>query len=447
MRNFPLLRLVPVLALCVGLLSGCDQIEKMRAKPESQLRIETVPTGAVAIVNGAPRGLTPMTLTGLQPGRYTIATQRDGYRNARQSVVLAAGERRTAKIELTELTGLVLAESSPGEADVTLDGAFRGKTPLMMSDFPAGTHRLHIARPGYFAKDIEVSVKDRTPQLVKVDLTSDAATLTVNSEPTGAAVLVNGANRGTTPCTIDALPSGEVQLELRLDGYAKYQQAVKISAGQTFQVAATLTPQPGTLKIVTTPDKAKVYVDEQLRGDAPVTLNGLMPGDHRVRVEMKGFEPDARTVKVKADDTVIEEFRLSENSGVLVLVTEPGGARVLVDGEVQGETKPAPAGAVSLPFEIHLLAPGEHNLQLVRPGWSFQPTKFSVESGKAVTLNEKMTRLFIPDIQVRTRDEVITGVLLREYASGDLEIERRPGVIVRIKVFDIIERGPIKQEK
>ena len=37
-----------------------------------------------------------------------------------------------------------------------------------------------------------------------------------------------------------------------------------------------------------------------------------------------------------------------------------------------------------------------------------------------------------------------TGVLLREYPNGDLEVEVRPGVIERIKGKDIIERRAIR---
>lgn len=441
-------RLSALIALAAALVlaAGCDlSLDAIRGNDGAQLRIDTNPTGATVIVNGAAAGESPVTMNQLKPGRYLVTARMDGRKDARESVQLNAGEKRAALLELEEITGLILVRSVPEGADVTLDGAFRGKTPLMMHDFPVGTHRVTLARPGFFAKDVEITVKDRVPQLVDVDLTPDAALLEVNSQPAGAAVLVNGANRGVTPVRLDALPSGEVQVELRLAGFAPYRQAVKLTAGQRYTVNATMSAQPGTLKVLTTPEKAKVYVDDQLRGEAPVTLPGLPPGPHRVRIELRGFEPDARTVQVKPGDTVTEEFRLQQNSGVLILTTEPAGVKVLVDGEEQGETKAAAAGLVSRAFEVRFIGPGEHNLQLVRPGWSYQPKKFTVESGKAVTLHERMTRLFIPDVQVRTRDEIITGVLLREYASGDLEIERQPGVIVRVNVADILERKAIKQ--
>ena len=419
--------------------------DAIRGKDGAQLRIDTNPTGATVIVNGAAAGESPLTMPPLKAGRYLVTARMDGHKDARESVQIASGEKRALQLTLEEITGLVLIRSKPDGADVTLDGAFRGKTPLMMPDFPVGTHRVVISRPGFFTKEVEISVKDRAPQLIDADLTPDAAMMTVNSTPAGAAILINGANRGVTPARLDALPSGEVQVELRLPGCAPYRQAVKLNAGQEYTVNAAMAAQPGTLRIVTSPDKAKVYIDDQLRGESPVQMPGLMPGPHRVRIELRGHESDARTVQVKPGETVTEEFRLQQNSGVLILTTEPAGVKVLVDGEEQGETQAAPAGLVSRTFEARFLGPGEHTLQLVRPGWTFPPKKFSVESGKAVTLHEKMTRLFIPDVQVRTRDEIITGVLLREYASGDLEIERQPGVIVRISEGDVLERKAIKQ--
>jgi hypothetical protein len=62
-----------------------------------------------------------------------------------------------------------------------------------------------------------------------------------------------------------------------------------------------------------------------------------------------------------------------------------------------------------------------------------------------VTLHEKLTRLFIPDILVRTgagEGGTRTGLLLREYPNGDLELEVRPGVIDRIKGTDVHREAP-----
>jgi hypothetical protein len=95
-----------------------------------------------------------------------------------------------------------------------------------------------------------------------------------------------------------------------------------------------------------------------------------------------------------------------------------------------GETTSAAAGLVSEALRVDTLARGEHTLQLQKTGYSYTPRRFYIEPGKAVTLHERLTRVFNPDIEVRTRDEtgaesVVTGVLLRSYPGGDLELETR----------------------
>ncbi len=414
-----------------------------------QARVSTTPPGAQVEVDGAARGITPVTVPNLAPGRHLVVVRKDGYAEAMRSFSLLDGQNLSIDIPLEEITGLVLVHTQPPGADVNLGGAFRGRTPLLMPNFPLGTHRLNLSLNGHFPREVEVTVKDRTPQWVKLDLVADSASLEVTSDPPGAQVIINGSQRGTTPCRLDKVATGQADLQVVLDGYAEYKETVKLAPGESYKVSANLRARPGSLEIVTIPPKARVYVDNQFRGESPISLSSLPPGEHRVRVEMKGFEADARTIRVRAGEQTTEEFRLANNSGVLMLVSEPAGARVFVDGQDVGVTTPAAAGLVSEALRVDTLARGEHTLQLQKTGYTYSPRKFTVEPGKAVTLHERLTRIFNPDIEVRTRDEngvegLLTGVLLREYPGGDLEIETRPGVVVRVPSRTIVGRGTIR---
>ena len=72
-----------------------------------------------------------------------------------------------------------------------------------------------------------------------------------------------------------------------------------------------------------------------------------------------GALPRWQPVRVRAGEKTTEEFRLHRNSGVLVLVTEPPGVKVFVDGEDVGETVASEAGLVSTALNVDLLARGE----------------------------------------------------------------------------------------
>jgi hypothetical protein len=437
-------RLFPRQALLAGALAAATAW----ADP-AQVRISTTPADAQFEVDGIPRGATPTTVAGLGPGRHLVVVHKDGYLEVRRSFSLLEGQSLSVDIPLEEVSGLVLVHTQPPGAEVSMGGAFRGKTPLLLPNFPLGTHRLNLVLAGHFPREVEVTVKDRTPQWVKVDMVADSATLDVNSDPAGARVTINGSDRGTTPCRLDKIATGQAELVVALDGYAEYRETLKMSPGESYQVNANLRARPGSLNIVSLPPKGRVYVDNQFKGEAPISLATLAPGEHRVRVELKGFETDARTVKVRAGELSTEEFRLANNSGLLLLVTEPAGARVFVDGNDVGETTAATAGLVSEALRVDTLGRGEHTLQLQKTGYTYTPRKFSVEPGKASTLHERLTRIFNPDIEVRTRDQqgaetVVTGVLLRKYPGGDLELETRPGVIVRISASTIVDRNTIR---
>lgn len=419
----------------------------LNAFADTQVRVNTTPPGATLVVDGVARELAPTTLTDLKPGTHLVVARKDGFRETRESFALLAGQKLALDLKLEELRGLALIHASPTGAEISIDGAFRGRAPLFLSDLALGRHRIQISAPGYFAKEVDLAVPDRVPVKVAVELVADSARVDFSSEPAGATVLINGSSRGVTPVQVDQIPSGEVELVLSLEGYEPYREKLVLKAGESVRVDARLVSQPGALSLVAQPDAARIYVNNEFRGETPLDLTGLAPGEYRVRAERRGFETDVRTVRVRAGEKTTEEFRLQKNSGVLVLVTEPPGVKVFVDGNEVGETEPSPAGLVSLGFNVELLGRGEHTLQLTRPGWTHRPRKFSIETDQAVTLHEKMTRLFIPDVLVRTsagEGGTRTGVLLREYPNGDLEVEVRPGVIERIKGKDIIERRAIR---
>jgi len=57
------------------------------------LVVDSRPAGASVTVDGRPAGNTPVTLTGLAPGRRTVRIERPGYRTVTTSVDVKAGER------------------------------------------------------------------------------------------------------------------------------------------------------------------------------------------------------------------------------------------------------------------------------------------------------------------------------------------------------------------
>lgn len=430
-------------AACALALGACD-----RGGGTGQIRVTTSPEGATLTCNGSLCDATPSTIQRLTAGTYLLVAEKPGYVSARRTVSIMEGTHASVDMTLEPLHGLVLVQSNPTGAEVRVNGAFRGKTPVFVPDLPPGTHRFVFSAPGRLPREVEEIVQDRIPKKIFAELPLNAGRLIVRSVPEGAKVFLNGAERGAAPCEIVDAPSGENVVELRLDGYTTYSERLTIAAQETKEVAGTLKAVPTVLQVVSLPEGARIYVDNQFRGAAPIKLTDLAPGDHRLRAELKGFEEQVRAVSLRMQSEVVEEFRMTKNSGKIVVVSEPANAKVFINGEEAGTTKPSQTDMVSEALEIDLLPPGQYRVQLMRKGYVHTARTVTLNPNAVADLHEKMTRRLIPDTRLRvksgTGEIVRDGMLLRTLPNGNIELQLETGTIMTIEKADIISTEPLK---
>lgn len=411
-----------------------------------ELRVETVPPGAQVILNGDIRGTSPVTLSGIPPGTHLLSARLTEYKTTRQTVELSAGDRRTVNLQLEPIQGLLLVQSEPAGAEVLVNGASRGTTPNLITDLTVGDYRFTFRSTGYQDRVIDVSVRDRTPQRIHTTLVPDTGTLQLSSDPIGARIILNGMDRGFTPAVIDRIQSGENTLQLQMDGYQPYQQELRITAGEQETLNAVLTPIPASLQIVTIPAGARIYINNQYRGESPITLNDVSPGEYRLRAEMEGYDLMARNVTLQAAANQTEEFRLEINSGNLQVTTEPAGVSVFVDGRERGTTtaKDQETDMISEPLTIPLITPGEREVRLSRSGYFTETLQVNIEKDQTASIHQALRRRFIPDYEIRTSKDVFRGVLLERDADGNVRLETRPGIIRTIPRGDIRSVAPLR---
>lgn len=430
----------------IGLLAGLAA-PAMAQTPLAQLRVATVPDGAIVTCDGILYDAAPITIPNLAPGEHLVVVQKAGYNEARRTVTISNASRKAGvELRLEPLLGLVLVQTSPAGADISIDGADRGKSPLLLSDLPVARHRLTVNAPGFAPKNIELSVDNRTPQLITLDLASDSAKVSFNSSPAGASVTVNGLSKGTTPCDVDQLPAGENTISLVLPGYAPFQQKVKLQAGTSQRIEAALTPLPVSLSLISTPPGARLFIDDKLMGQAPLTLDHFVPGTYAIRAELPGYETETRSVELKAQDRRIEEFQLVKKLGTLEVLTDQPGTRVVVDGEEKGALQ-AVQGRVSEPFRVDLPI-GSHSLELSKRGYVTIQRTIRIEKGATASVRLQMIRNFVPDTMIRLQSkDVLTGCLSRKLPNGDIELETKLGIYRTVKAEEIASVEPIIEGK
>lgn len=428
-------------SLCLGFSAQAAK-EK---EPSTRLDITSQPTGAAVRVNHQERGSTPLSLTDLAPGPHLVQVSKPSYRDAFDTVVLEPGVPRTVAVTLEPITCILLLTSVPTGSEVSLKGVSLGATPLLITSLESGTHRLAFASPGYQPKEIDVTIDGRTPLKQEVALISDSGTIDVTSDPAAAEVFVNGISRGQTPCRIDRIPGGSVALEIKANGFQPHTRDVSLAAGEVQKVDVQLKPLPGTLRVVSIPEGARVYIDDEFKEETPFDLANAKPGTYRVRVEKTGYETVARDVTLEKGASITEEFRLAKVTGRLELTTAPSGATVLIDGKKVGITitRGTDTTAVSDPYGIEEVLEGEHEVQIFRKGFATQKRKIEIKRGETLTLQFKLIRQFIPNYEVTTTRSYYKGVLEFQNEEG-IRIETAPGISQTIPLKDVKTHGPLQ---
>lgn len=411
-----------------------------------QIRITTDPVGATVSLDGETGSPSPLLLANIKPGEHLITSQKEGFKTHRQTVTLIEGQRIALDINLEPLTGLLLVHTEPQGAEVSINGADRGQTPLLITDLTMDKHRIQLSLPGYITKTIEVNILNRSPLKIAETLTPNSATLILDSDPSGADIILNGVSKGKTPATITRIPGGDSTLELTYEGCKPYKKTIKLSAGQEETLSAVLSPIPAKLAIVTIPDKARIYINNQFKGESPIILDNVAPGTYRIRADLKGCEPVARDIELKMAENRTEELRLVGNCGQVQITTEPAGITVFVGGKPRGVTsfKEDETDRVSQPLTIDMIPEGEQEVILTHK--QYFPSKFmaNIERDKTITIHKVMKRRFIPDYEVRTSSDIYKGVLIQIDPEGSVKLEIRPGIVKTIPGNEIKVKKPLQ---
>jgi len=132
--------------------------------------------------------------------------------------------------------------SDPAECSVVVNGEYQGKTPLTVGNLYPGTYTINVTKFGYMPYSITVELTNGAEATVTAFLPPERGTLTVNTTPEGAQVLLDGAVAGISPAMLINVLPGEHNLTVTKEGYVTVQQQVSVEAGLITPVSLTLSP-------------------------------------------------------------------------------------------------------------------------------------------------------------------------------------------------------------
>ena len=270
-----------------------------------------------------------------------------------------------------------------------------------------------------------------------------SAILTVTSRPPGATVVIDRQPRGPAPLTL-AIASGSHTLSVRADDLERTLTVmVPASAhvSQDFDLTRTPPKPDGRLSVASDPPGARVEIDGQPRGAAPVVIDGLTPSEHTVRVtspngsveRVVGVAPGVLT------ELVVALPRAAAAAG-WIAVASPFPVDVVENGEVVGTS-----GAAKI-----MMTAGRHELVLHNDALGFDSARaVSVTPGQvaAVAIAAPTARLNVnarpwADVSIDGEPVGQTPLANLELAVGTHEVVfRHPQLGSRTERIVVSARG------
>jgi hypothetical protein len=231
-------------------------LEENKDRVTRGINITTNPAGARVLLDSTDRGVTPLTLGDVAEGIHILELEYPGYNAWKSTVNVPDTGMKTVSVNLTpepaHAPGWITVSSDPGNASVTLDGEYAGRTPaagsiLNLGEISPGEHTVVVVLSGYRSQVIKTTVSPNLVSPLNATLVPDpgpasSGTFSVISDPPGATVWIDGSPAGVSPLTADGIPAGDHEIGLSMDGYENYSVSILLGAGTTREVSATLVP-------------------------------------------------------------------------------------------------------------------------------------------------------------------------------------------------------------
>lgn len=179
----------------------------------------------------------------LPAGLHRLEVQAPEAKPWRGAVLVEAGGQQTiGPISLGAPDAIWTIRSRPAGATVTVNGVFRGRTPVDVTLTPQLDQQIVVGEQGFAQVERRVRPQPGERQVLQVELAARQVSLAVSGDPAGVDVFLGARKLGVSPLEIE-LPARRATLELRKDGYSSQRLNVDLSAGVARRLEYRLVPE------------------------------------------------------------------------------------------------------------------------------------------------------------------------------------------------------------
>ena len=281
--------------------------------------------------------------------------------------------------------------------------------------------------------------------------TAERTHVTIETEPRGATVEIEGKNAGSTASGALVIKDLEVgrpyPIAARLDGHAPASAVVQPREGGS-TIKLELPALAPTVVLDTQPSGAAVAIDGKPAGTTPVTISTLAASSTVTLAFTKpGYQPATTTLAVPAPGKelrLVQPLALALDFARVQLVSDPPGAQVIQNGQLlAGVTTPADVLVeAGKPVRFKLAMPGKVPA-MIEPFTPARGADRIVKTGKLVdgrtltvlsNLDGKLAVASAPHCQAVPTPA--TCVLARGTYTAELVVAGAPRLVRKVAIAD-----------
>lgn len=198
-----------------------------------------------------------------------------------------------------------------------------------------GSKNLTFIKDGYTTKphNFPISLKSNVVYGIEIkgvgeEKKIEDIAITIQTEPKGATIYIDGENKGTSEQVKTSV--GKHELKLEKSGHETKTATIEVTAEKTLFKYNLNKIQDALVEINSNPEGAKVYIDDKLFGTTPAP-GFFPPGNYSIRLSSDNFEDINETIQIKTPETK-KIYQLTDIRATLTINTHDK-AKVYINGE------------------------------------------------------------------------------------------------------------------
>jgi hypothetical protein len=274
-----------------------------------------VPNAKVTI-DGKQYSNTPLLKKEIESTRHILKVETDLYHPFTQELTIADGEQKEVTAVLNPAFGGLDISSMPEQgAEVYLDGNKVGTTPYKSDRVPSGKYIIKVTKSLYNTTEEEVIIEDGKTVTKNFAMSKNFGVLTVNAP--NSIIYLNNQRVAQNTYTAQLPPARYTVRTERGEKYTAAEKEVFIKVGESELVKLEPEPRLGSLSVIVEPieaSKAELYVDDKLKGSAPLVLPLLM-GDYSITAKQTNFLDVMQKVTIKERESIKLNLHMTTYEG------------------------------------------------------------------------------------------------------------------------------------